>query len=91
MTKYTALAITTNYWKPHSDYTDKILNAIEEKVEDGDFVVVSEKAVSTAMGNMVDESTVKPSWSCEGSGRFLDASCLGLPAWDSVRFWSSVC
>jgi len=44
MTKYTALAVTTNYWKPHSNYTDKIIKAIEGKVEAGDFVVVSEKA-----------------------------------------------
>jgi len=61
MTKYTALAVNTNYWKPHINYTDKIINAIGDKVENGDFVVVSEKAVSTALGNMVDESTVKPS------------------------------
>ncbi len=58
MTKYTALAVTTNYWKPQSNYTDKIINAIENKVENGDFVVVSEKAISTALGNMVDESTL---------------------------------
>jgi F420-0:gamma-glutamyl ligase-like protein len=61
MTKYTALAITTNYWKPHSNYTDKIIHAIKDKAENGDFIVVSEKAVSTALGNMVDESTIKPS------------------------------
>ena len=61
MTKYTALAVNTNYWKPHTNYTAKIINAIGDKVENGDFVVVSEKAVSTALGNMVDESTVKPS------------------------------
>jgi F420-0:gamma-glutamyl ligase-like protein len=61
MTKYTALAVTTNYWKPHSNYTEKIIKAIKDKAENGDFVVVSEKAVSTALGNMVDESTVKPS------------------------------
>jgi F420-0:gamma-glutamyl ligase-like protein len=61
MTKYTALAITTNYWKPNSNYNDKIINAIENKVENGDFVVVSEKAISTALDNMVDEATVKPS------------------------------
>ena len=48
MTKYTALAITTNYWKPHDNYTDKIINALENKIENGDFVVISEKAISTA-------------------------------------------
>jgi F420-0:gamma-glutamyl ligase-like protein len=60
MTKYTALAITTNYWRPDSVYKDKIVAAIDSKVEEGDFVVVSEKAISTALGCMVDEGTVKP-------------------------------
>jgi F420-0:gamma-glutamyl ligase-like protein len=59
MTRYRSLAISTSYWKPNSDYTEKIIAAIQGKVEDGDFVVVSEKAISTALGNMVDESRVK--------------------------------
>jgi F420-0:gamma-glutamyl ligase-like protein len=62
MNRYSALAITTSYWKPNTDYTEKIVNAIKAKVEDGDFVVVSEKAISTGLGNMVDESVIKSSW-----------------------------
>src|SRR3990172_1042940 len=46
MPKYRALAQTTK--------------AVEEKVDNGDFVVVSEKAISTATGRIVDESRVKP-------------------------------
>ncbi len=61
MTRYIALAVSTNYWKPYSNHPNKILNAIKDKVEDGDFVVVSEKAISTSLGNMVDEGTIKPS------------------------------
>ena len=53
------MAITTNYWKPNSDYTEKIISAIQDIIADGDFVVVSEKAISTALGNMVNESMVK--------------------------------
>ena len=79
MTKYTALAITTNYWNPHDNYTDKILNALENKVEDGDFVVVSEKAISTALGNMVDESFVNPSWSARVMARFWMRLVWGYP------------
>lgn len=79
MTKYTALAIATNYWKPNSNYTDKIINAIESKVEDGDFVVVSEKAISTALGNMVDEGTVKPSQTARGMARFWMRLVWGYP------------
>jgi F420-0:gamma-glutamyl ligase-like protein len=60
MTKYSALAITTNYWEPQSDFVDIIVKAIENRVENGDFVVVSEKAISTALGNIVDEAAAKP-------------------------------
>jgi F420-0:gamma-glutamyl ligase-like protein len=67
MTKYIALAITTDYWKPHSCYVEKIVAAVQDKVADGDFVVVSEKAISTALNNMVDESVVKSGW----TARFL--------------------
>ncbi len=59
MTRYYALAVATGYWKPNDNYIEKIVGALENKVQNGDFVVVSEKAVSTATGNMVDESTVR--------------------------------
>ena len=65
MTKYYALAVSTSYWKPNDNYTDQIITAIQNRVRNGDFVVVSEKAVSTATGNMIDESTVKPSVSAK--------------------------
>jgi F420-0:gamma-glutamyl ligase-like protein len=79
MTKYNALAITTNYWKPRSIYIDKIIDAIESKVEECDFVVVSEKAISTALGNMVDESTVEPNWSAMVMARFWMRIVWGYP------------
>ena len=79
MTKYTALAVTTNYWKPHSNCIDKIIKAIEDKVEAGDFVVVSEKAVSTSLGNMVDESTVKPSLTARVLAGFWMRTVWGYP------------
>jgi len=79
MTKYNALAVSTNYWKPHSNYTDKILNAIKDKVEDGDFVVVSEKAISTALNNMVDESTIKPRLVARVLARFWMRLIWGYP------------
>jgi F420-0:gamma-glutamyl ligase-like protein len=79
MTKYTALAVTTNYWKPHSSYIEKIINAIENKVEAGDFVVVSEKAISTALDNMTDESTVKPSLTARVLAGFWMRLVWGYP------------
>jgi len=38
----------------------QIVKAIEDKVQDEDFVTISEKAISTALGNIVDESAVQP-------------------------------
>ncbi len=54
--------MTTRYWRPGEDYLKQIVKAIENKVEDGDFVTISEKAISTALGNIVDESVVQPGW-----------------------------
>ncbi len=67
MTKYRALAITTNYWQPNSDYLLYITSVLKGKLCKGDFVIVSEKALSTAAGNIVDETQVKPS----GNAKFL--------------------
>src|SRR3972149_1764433 len=61
MVKYYALAITTKYWTPREDYVDEIIKALGKRVDDGDFVVVSEKALSTALNNIIDESHVRPS------------------------------
>jgi F420-0:gamma-glutamyl ligase-like protein len=65
MTRYYALAVTTKYWKPNTDYIREIVDAVVGKVADGDFVVVSEKALSTAQGNIVDESIFKPSFTAK--------------------------
>ncbi|MDR0318974.1 MAG: coenzyme F420-0:L-glutamate ligase [Nitrososphaerota archaeon] len=58
MVKYKALAITTRFWKPKENYLHCIVNAVSGKIVDGDFVVVSEKAISTAQGNILDESEI---------------------------------
>ena len=59
--RYEAVAIETGYWKPRDNYTKHIITAIKNIVTNGDIVTVSEKAVSTALGNLIDEKTVKPS------------------------------
>ena len=70
MAKYRALALTTKYWKPGEDFLAEIINAVEKRVEAGDFVVVSEKALSTSLGRIVDESSVKPSFNAKIISRF---------------------
>lgn len=58
--RYKRRAVESNYWKPGDDYIKATIEAIKSIVENGDFVTVSEKAVSTARGNIVDEKTVEP-------------------------------
>lgn len=58
--KYKVLAVETKYWKPKNDYTKDIIKAIKNNVKEGDYVAVSEKAISTAIGNLVDEKKLKP-------------------------------
>jgi F420-0:gamma-glutamyl ligase-like protein len=65
MTKYYALPVATKYWKPGEKYLNSIINAVEKRVADGDFVVISEKALSTAKGNIIDESAVRPSFNAK--------------------------
>ena len=58
--KYQATAFKMNYWKPGSNYNLLILKSISKVVSDGDFVVISEKAVSIAKNLIIDEGKVKP-------------------------------
>jgi F420-0:gamma-glutamyl ligase-like protein len=59
--RYKALAIKTRYWKPNEDYIAQTVTAVKGRVQEGDTIVVSEKAISTATGNIIDEAVVKPS------------------------------
>ena len=52
---------------------------MEGKIESGDFVVVSEKAISTAIGCMVNESLVKPSLNARLIARFWMRLGWGYP------------
>jgi F420-0:gamma-glutamyl ligase-like protein len=86
MTKYYALAVATGYWKPSDNYTDKIIDALEGKIENNDFVVVSEKAISTATGNIIDESTIKTSLNAKVIARFWMRIAWGYPLGILCRF-----
>lgn len=56
-----AVSVITPYWRPGEDYVQQIVDAVKNIVETGDFVTVSEKAISTALGNIADESVINPS------------------------------
>ncbi|MBD3206763.1 hypothetical protein GF319_10540 [Candidatus Bathyarchaeota archaeon] len=54
------ITFRTRYWRPGTDYLTQVTNAVRKHVEDGDIIAVSEKAISTAAGNLVDEDKIKP-------------------------------
>lgn len=58
---YRFLVLRTGYWRPGTDYAKRIVDSVKWKIRDGDFVTISEKAISTASGNILDESRVHPS------------------------------
>lgn len=49
-----------DYWKPREQFLFQIVDALRGEVLDGDFVVISEKAISTATGEIYDEQTLEP-------------------------------
>jgi len=77
MATYNLLVITTKYWKPKENIIKEITNGIEQKIADRDFVVVSEKAVSVALGNIVDERVLEPSFSAKLLANLWMRICWG--------------
>lgn len=86
MTKYKALPVVTNFWKPHDNYLNCVVTATAGKVEDGDFVVVSEKAVSTALGNILDESKIEAGVNARFLAGFWMRLVWGYPLGVLCRF-----
>ncbi|MDR0797775.1 MAG: coenzyme F420-0:L-glutamate ligase [Nitrososphaerota archaeon] len=79
MTKYKTLSITTSFWKPKDDYLSHIVKAVTGKVVDGDFIVVSEKAISTAQGNIIDEHKIMASCNAKFLAHFWMRVVWGYP------------
>jgi len=69
-TKYAAEAVKTKYWMPGDDYLGSIADALEGGIDNGDIVAISEKALATAKGRIIDESQVKPSLLAKFLARF---------------------
>jgi len=65
MVKYKALPIATKYWRLGQNYTEEIINGVKGGISNRDFVVISEKAISTALRNVIDENKVTPSFSAQ--------------------------
>lgn len=58
---YALAAPRSRYWRPECDYMLEIARLLRRvRARDGDLVLVSEKAISTARGRIVDESLIEP-------------------------------
>jgi F420-0:gamma-glutamyl ligase-like protein len=58
---YKTIPVRTHYIKPNQSY-DLIIDAIEDTVEENDFLVISETPIAISQGRIVDESQFQPSW-----------------------------
>lgn len=70
MAKLAVRVVRTKYWRPGENWLGRIIENVEGIITDGDFLIVSEKAISTASGNVIDESTVEAGLSAELIARF---------------------
>ena len=70
--KIKTLTLRCRYWRPGTDYIAEITERVKDHIETGDIIAVSEKAISTATGNIADEAAVKP----------------GRIAWFLSSFWT---
>lgn len=55
-----AKPIKCSYWKPGFDFINYMCKKLKN-VRDGDIIVFSEKALAVALGQVIDESKIKPS------------------------------
>jgi len=67
-------AVQTKYWMPGTDYLNIIASALRDKINSGDIIAVSEKALSVSKRLIINEDHVKP----------------GLLAKILARFWMRI-
>ncbi|MEM0232479.1 MAG: coenzyme F420-0:L-glutamate ligase [Candidatus Nezhaarchaeales archaeon] len=56
---FVAIPLRSNVWRPGTNFKKKIVELVRNVVLDGDYVVISEKALSAALGLLYDESSIK--------------------------------
>ncbi len=76
--KFVAEPVQTTYWMPGDDYLRIIGDALKGRLDDGDIVAVSEKALSVAKGHIVNEGKVKPGIVAKVLARFWMRIVWGL-------------
>jgi F420-0:gamma-glutamyl ligase-like protein len=72
--RYSVRLVRTKYWRVGDDYLKIILDSTISKINSGDILVISEKAISVALGRIVDEEKMEP----------------GFTAWFLTEFWMRI-
>ena len=71
--------IKTGYWKPGTNAINEITSALSNGLDDGDIVVVSEKALATAQGLVIDESEIEPGSMARLIAKYWERKVWGGP------------
>lgn len=77
--------IKTRYWRPGTDVIEEIVSALKGRIKDGDIVAISEKALATGMGAVIDESSIKPGSLAKAIASFWMPKIWGGPLGKLVR------
>lgn len=56
---FVAIALESKIWRPKTDFKRSIAELVKKVALDGDYIVISEKALSSALGLLYDESSIK--------------------------------
>lgn len=61
MKRYKVIRFPLKLWKPNIDLTKTLTETLKGRVEEGDIIVLSEKALAVALGFIFDEKKIQPS------------------------------
>ncbi|MEM4461280.1 MAG: coenzyme F420-0:L-glutamate ligase [Candidatus Bathyarchaeia archaeon] len=63
--KFKVKVFESCYWMPGYDFETEIASRVSRYARSGDYLVISEKAIATALGYLIDESKIEPSLSAK--------------------------
>ena len=59
--RYVTKTLKTTYWRPGTDYKKIVVEFANTHAKENDVIVLSEKAISTSLGRLIDENGITPS------------------------------
>jgi len=68
--RYITKTLRTKYWLPGTNFFEILLEFSISNAKDNDFIVISEKALSTSLGRLIDEGKIVPSFSAKCLAKF---------------------